>query len=674
VRGSVTRVRRWLGGSSRLGQALIEAVPPFDVYNRRALTACLGTIGAISLAWSPRDAEVGDLGAARFALGLLRENRALRRRFPRGIREGGGGSYCHWLCTQGLVRYGLSAPAGRHLQAAFARRLGDRIWDVYYRRVDVRRAFPLAVTPFGLSQFLEWLLVCGKAGYTFLDEEIWWFLHECGEDPSKGVAITYLLNPEWQEKFPLGMTVFGRRQLLDWLRERFGVDPRWLRQGALPPLLRPADELRLLYGAGGLPVVDPQVPWERQDPNRLVRWLQGKGRKLAPLDGCWWQRLRDDLARGLLEQPGVNVLGHFSYPSGLQVVVQTLVRALHQAGVRTACRDVPVEAPNHLSRSPPLDLELFNCTLIHLQPEPYLETCYARSGLAPRPGVYRIGVWYWESETAPPAWAQLGSCLQEVWAPSRFVAEALRRILSIPVVHMPVGLAIGSVAPVGRAYFGLPTDKFLFLFMFDMYSIMERKNPLGVIRAFRHAFRPNEPVALVLKVSNGAANRENLGRLVEAARSAGVTVIDRLLSREDSYALLGACDCYVSLHRAEGLGLTLAEAMLLGKPVIATGYSGNLDFMTPANSLLVEHERVAVTEDLPVYSKGSVWAEPSTAHAAQCMRWVYEHPEEARALGSRARVEAGAALSVEAAGRRMAQRLRDIQTGMAATSMSAGAA
>ena len=121
-------------------------------------------------------------------------------------------------------------------------------------------------------------------------------------------------------------------------------------------------------------------------------------------------------------------------------------------------------------------------------------------------------------------------------------------------------------------------------------------------------------------------------------------MIDQLLSREEAYALMNVCDGYVSLHRAEGFGFTMAEAMLLGKPVIATGYSGNMDFMSPANSLLVDHARVPIIQEVPSYRMGCLWAEPSIDHAAELMRWVHGHPVEARAMGARARMNGSRAL------------------------------
>jgi glycosyltransferase involved in cell wall biosynthesis len=197
--------------------------------------------------------------------------------------------------------------------------------------------------------------------------------------------------------------------------------------------------------------------------------------------------------------------------------------------------------------------------------------------------------------------------------------------------------------------------------MFDMCSIMERKNPLGLIRAYQQAFRGDDRVALAIKVSRGQCDQESFQRLRRAADDAGAILIDGVLPREEAYGLMSCCDCYASLHRSEGFGLTLAEAMLMGKPVIATAYSGNVDFTWPSNSLLVEYERVAITQDLPFYPKGSVWAEPSVAQAAAHMRWVYAHQEDARALGGVGQADATRLLSFEAAGKRMAQRLHELE-------------
>ena len=139
-------------------------------------------------------------------------------------------------------------------------------------------------------------------------------------------------------------------------------------------------------------------------------------------------------------------------------------------------------------------------------------------------------------------------------------------------------------------------------------------------------------------------------------------MIDHRLPREGLNGLIAACDCYVSLHRSEGLGLTLAEAMMLGKPTIATAYSGNLDFMNESNSLLVGHDIIEIDSDNGPYVKGGRWAEPSIPEAANAMRWVFNHPEEARLLGERARLSTVHCFSPERCGSRMLERLNQIRS------------
>jgi glycosyltransferase involved in cell wall biosynthesis len=222
------------------------------------------------------------------------------------------------------------------------------------------------------------------------------------------------------------------------------------------------------------------------------------------------------------------------------------------------------------------------------------------------------------------------------------------------------GMRMPESVHLPRTAFGLPAHGFLFLFVFDMCSSFERKNPLAVIRAFRRAFRREEPVTLALKVSRGGTDPESLALLQAEAGRAGVIVIDRILPQDQLFGLMNACDCYVSLHRSEGFGLTLAEAMSLGKPVIATGYSGNLDFMTEHNSLLVKYRMAPLTSNHGAYVKGWLSAQPSEEHAAALMRKVYEHKTWAQALGERASLDVRALLSLEAAGQRMTARLDEL--------------
>ena len=160
--------------------------------------------------------------------------------------------------------------------------------------------------------------------------------------------------------------------------------------------------------------------------------------------------------------------------------------------------------------------------------------------------------------------------------------------------------------------------------------------PLAVIQAFKKAFVPRQNVTLVLKSINHSAYPDHVRALGEAAAGFNVRFIDEHLRKSEVNSLLASCDCYVSLHRSEGFGLTMAEAMYLGKPVIATSYGGNMDFMNVNNSFPVRYDLVEITQDFVDYKKGSVWAEPDVDHAAELMQTVYGDREKAAGVGQAA--------------------------------------
>ena len=278
-------------------------------------------------------------------------------------------------------------------------------------------------------------------------------------------------------------------------------------------------------------------------------------------------------------------------------------------------------------------------------------------------GRYLIGQWFWELEEAPPWYRPNYRYVDELWAPTRFIEEMLRRDAppSIPVVHMPLPLR-APVTPSGfdRSTLGLPEDPF-FLFSFDFLSVFRRKNPLGVVDAFCRAFTQGEGPTLVLKSINSSDRPDDAVTLRDRIGDRNDIVwIDEYLDRDQTLALMDTCDVYVSLHRSEGLGLTIAEAMMLGKPVIATGYSGNMDFMSDTNSFPVPWKKVRVGRGAEAYSRRAKWAEPDIAEAARLMRHVWENPEEARRVGKVARADLSERFTLEATGARMKHRLEEI--------------
>jgi glycosyltransferase involved in cell wall biosynthesis len=277
-------------------------------------------------------------------------------------------------------------------------------------------------------------------------------------------------------------------------------------------------------------------------------------------------------------------------------------------------------------------------------------------------GRYNIGFWAWETERLPQQLAASAALLDEIWVPSAYVRDAVQPVVDRsvfvfphPIVSPPIDPAFNPVA------LGVP-EGYRFLFTYDFLSSFARKNPLGVLEAFAAAFRPGEGPVLVLKSVNGdrrPAERERL--LLAAAGRPDVVVVDRYLSAAERGALIVASDCFVSLHRAEGFGLGLGEAMALGKPVIATRYSGNLEFMDDTTAMLVPSERVIVGPGAEPYEATDHWAEPDLEVASQLMRRVVEDPEGARRLGRAARDEVLSHHGVSQAERFVARRLGEIE-------------
>ena len=281
--------------------------------------------------------------------------------------------------------------------------------------------------------------------------------------------------------------------------------------------------------------------------------------------------------------------------------------------------------------------------------------------LEPYRAGYMIGSWWWEVHDSLPEGWLLGSLpLDEVWVASDHIAEGLRPFLPVPVQKVTLPVIPVSAPVLPRSELGLP-DGFLFLFVFDYFSTLPRKNPLGVIKAFKRAFPPGSGPKLVLKSINGAhavAKRELVRGLIGSHPD--ISMIDGLVPAETKDAFVAACDCYVSLHRAEGFGLPLAEAMSLSKPVIATGYSGNLEFMTEENSYLVEAGRTRIGDETAHYPSNGTWGEPDLDHAAALMRRVVANREEALARGARAAEDIARKHSLRAAGESMLARLGEI--------------
>jgi glycosyltransferase involved in cell wall biosynthesis len=267
----------------------------------------------------------------------------------------------------------------------------------------------------------------------------------------------------------------------------------------------------------------------------------------------------------------------------------------------------------------------------------------------------------WELPTYPAVWARQLDRFDEIWAISTFTRNSIAAATKKPVLAMPMAVEPTLSEFVSRRSLSLPEHAFIFLFFFDFSSFMARKNPFAVIDAFnaladRH---PKAPLHLVMKHKGGKADSADAARLREAVsrRADQIQMIERPMSNAETRSLIRNADCFVSLHRAEGFGFGLAESMALGTPAIATGYSGNLDFMGSDNSWLVDYRMVPVQSGEYPYGDGQSWADPDMTHAVNLMEAVFLDRAEARLRASRARLHMIRNFSYRAIGLRYLERL-----------------
>jgi len=253
-----------------------------------------------------------------------------------------------------------------------------------------------------------------------------------------------------------------------------------------------------------------------------------------------------------------------------------------------------------------------------------------------------IGVWMWELERLPSYWRHAFGFYDELWAATEFVRATLAAEELRPVRSVPLGVSLPKVEPRGRLELGLPLDATVFLFVFDFQSYASRKNPEAVVSAFLRAFpEGTEKVHLLLKTHAAASAPEAWARLHEMCTDRRIQFRDSVVPRDELLSLIANADAFVSLHRSEGFGRGPAEAMLLGKPVIVTGYSGTTDFATPDCAYVVGYtlKPVGADEYAGIDDAGPPvsWADPDIDEAARHMRRVHEEPAEARILGERGR-------------------------------------
>ncbi len=359
---------------------------------------------------------------------------------------------------------------------------------------------------------------------------------------------------------------------------------------------------------------------------------------------------------------GVNLFGYFDTESGVGEIARSMARMLRQAGVPHVLINVEQQwlrrkdlTFRDFSSANPYAVNLF---VVNADMVP---TVIPSFGAATVDRPRNIGYWFWELSRFPDRFGGAFRFFNEVWVASSFCLESISSSSPIPVVKIPPGFDFHVPGRRTRESFGIAPDDLVFLYVFDGASSFQRKNPGGVVSAFRQAFPRPGREKLVLKTVNAPVTKiEALRRL---ARGSRVEIAADYMNREELLDLLAAADCYVSLHRSEGFGLTILESMAMGKPVIATDYSGNEDFLHRGNGFPVGYRLVPIRRAAGPYRKGGWWAKPDLRRAVAFLRRVRDEPAEAARVGDAAKAYATANWCVASTAHALRRRLERLLFG-----------
>lgn len=354
----------------------------------------------------------------------------------------------------------------------------------------------------------------------------------------------------------------------------------------------------------------------------------------------------------------VCVAGYLSNASGIGEGGRLSGQALAALGYNVLAVDVSEladQGQTPLENIPLLDPGL-GTMILHFNPD-NLAGMLSLMGRRRLKGKRIIGYWAWETHRIPDHWLPAFDDVDEVWVPSAFVARAVSARTPKPVRVVPHPVAQASSGRRRRGEFGIG-DQFTVLVMFSMASSFERKNPIGAVRAFRSAFGGAPDRLLILKISDGAQAPEAMAELLaEIAAAPNIRILEDRLSNDERLDLIASADALLSLHRSEGFGLVMAEAMLASVPVVATAWSGNLDFMTPDTALLVRGGLVEARDRAGTYGRGDSWADPNVEEAASHLAALATDPKRFEGMRSAALAMVKSRLGVQAFGEAVAATL-----------------
>jgi glycosyltransferase involved in cell wall biosynthesis len=483
----------------------------------------------------------------------------------------------------------------------------------------------------------------------------------------------YQIRPDVQRAFPDARNT-ERDKLIEWARRalarEYGIGDAFLQ--SLTRVNRAFDFSKPIGFHGGLSLFESflwtfgnrhalmikKIPLVRTIAKRLHSTL-AKKRTTRFLNNSWKVPYAGN-GKTKNQSFGMNVAGYLDTESGVGEAARGIIRSLIKSDLKFVLNNIEQhwlrrndKTYTHFSKENPYPINL-----LHVNAD-QVPTVFAQLGETYFENKYNIGYWFWEVSNFPKEWHSSFRYFNEIWVASNFLLDALSHVSPIPVVKIPTSIEFGVRGLLDRKTLGIPDASFVFLNIFDFRSFVERKNPFALIEAFRRLYQdfPSRECLLLLKMTNTEADPGLLGQIKAKMSGLPIRLIDTYFDKDEIYDLLCLSDCYVSLHRSEGFGLPLAEAMYLRKPVIATGYSGNMDYMNINNSFPVKYNLIEIREDIGPYKKGNVWADPDIDHAVELMQLVYHDRELAMKVGKLGAEEIRTHFSPSAIGEIIQQRV-----------------
>jgi glycosyltransferase involved in cell wall biosynthesis len=384
----------------------------------------------------------------------------------------------------------------------------------------------------------------------------------------------------------------------------------------------------------------------------------------------WYDMLMDTIPRGGYKrdvyEEGINLMGLFRSESGLGQACRLLAVAVEKSGVPFDAVSYHIDCSKlgesgYENKVVPGGKARFGINVAQMTVDG-LAPFVLNMGREFWNNRYNIAHFAWELPVIPKRWRKQDSFFDEIWTISSFSAGAIQAAVDRPVYVIPFGITVSPSRKRGRSYFHLPENTFLFLFMYDVNSVFERKNPMGAVRAFQAAFEKDERgVGLAIKINDHLGLGTGLAELMAAIDGwENIRVINEVYGKEEVDDLLSVCDALVSLHRAEGYGLSIAEAMLLGKPVVVTGWSGNMEFTNEENACVVGYELVKIGATRFMYDKWQYWAEPDIKEAALYMKRLREDKTYYKKVADAGKKTIETRQSVERSAREIQKRIEHI--------------